>query len=195
MKKFSTWIGPLLLAAVAFGACNGPSVQGIANSENVVFDAALLGVWFDDDTRFEVEKGEDGRYLVKWVESEGEDDEEWSPELDVAVVRVGEHLVADVMLSEDELEELRESRYGPFVVPIHYFAHLQVEEEALALRFFENDWLKKELGARGIDHYELHGDRIMTAGPEKLRDLLADAIVTEGAMDDDKSVLTRTRED
>ena len=71
---------------------------------------------------------------------------------------------------------------------------------ALMLTLFDEDWLEEEMAARGIDHYDLDdddmdGDLLMTAGPEKLRGLLGEALVIDGAMDEDTVVFTRSRQD
>lgn len=192
MKNVSLWSGALVVAVTVAG-CHTPSVQGIATAEHIEYDGHLLGVWFSDDVRFELTEGENRRYVVNWAEGD-----ERGPELEAAIVRVGEYRVVDATLSADELDELNELRdgyYQGFVLPVHYLMRLDVEEGRLTLAFIDQDWLEEELGRGRVDHYEMDEDPILTAGPDDLRQLLARAFRTDGAMDDETLVLTRTREE
>lgn len=153
----------LILGSIVFLSGCVPSLRGIANEKNTVYDKGLLGFWANDDGddtwefvkegenvyRLEVtdEKGKKGRFVVK-------------------LVKVKELMFLD--LFPDKMECPANDFYQIHFVPAHTFIITERKNDKLILSMMApnetNKFLKEN---RKAAKHEQFDDRLLLTGSQK----------------------------
>ena len=159
-------------------ACAVPSLHGIAEGIETIYDESLLGKWYGpEDWAFTVESGKGNTYAITWVRRE-EGEEPVPVALTAALVQLGEHRVLDVRLSKDELKAIGE-RYGTLLVPAHHFYVLSGGDDQLEVLTLDPEWLEESGVGATVDDMP-----VLVSGPKQIRGLLREALGDEAAWND-----------
>ena len=111
----------LVFAAVLLTGCGDlPSVEGLANKENTVFDPALVGAWNAGDAVVIVQKGDDQGYAIHWVGAEGSDTPRFV-RMEGTLVKIGDQRILD----------LTAARQDAFSIPCHVFLRIRPVKDGL----------------------------------------------------------------
>ena len=167
-------------AAVAFvlAGCSTPSLNGIPESARVRLDG-LEGVWISDDTVVHIEESEDTLYLLKTAG--------FRTGVQLAIAQIDGKHVADATIDEDSAERADEVLLS-FVIPVHKFAHLDLEGDTLKYVQLDEDWIGANAAGAGLAKV---GDaNVLTGDESQVLSLLTRALKDEDAWDS-RSTFTR----
>src|ERR1700730_2419602 len=118
----------LVFAAVLLAGCGDlPSVEGLANKENTVFDPALVGAWNAGDAVVIVQKGDDQGYAIHWVGAEGSDTPRFV-RMEGTLVKIGDQRILD----------LTAARQDAFSIPCHVFLRIRPVKDGLKVQFIDS---------------------------------------------------------
>ncbi len=159
-------------------ACAVPSLHGIAEGIETIYDESLLGKWYGpDECTFTVESGKGNTYAIMYVQRE-EGEEPVRLALTAALVQLGEHRVLDIRLSKDELKAIGK-RYGTLLIPAHQFYLLAGGDDQLEVLTLDQDWLEESGVGAMLDDMP-----VLVSGPKQVRGLLREALENKVAWDD-----------
>ncbi len=165
----------LLLATGIMLATAGcvPSLNPLYTKQDLVFEAALVGVWAEDDAgkdtwAFE-RSGEEGYRLV--YASDGK-----KGEFEVHLLKLGKTQFLDLYPDDAALSDLnRNDFYKAHLIAAHTFAKVTQIEPNLRMAFLNPDWLKEHLqkNPKAIRHEKINDDRIvLTASTKELQEFV-----------------------
>lgn len=164
------WV--VVFATVLLTGCGElPSVEGIANKDNTVFDPALVGAWNAGDAVIIVQKGEENNYRIHWVGAEGTE----TPRLvrmEGALVKLGEQRVLD----------LTADRQDAFSVPCHVFLRIRPVSDGLKVQFIDSKWIREQ--ARALPGFVQDGHPVLTAPAVQVEVFLMKFGFEERALDE-----------
>ena len=170
-------LGLLAGAPLATG-CTVPSLYGFDNPEIYEFEPDLLGVWAqpgEEDAAYILTAGEKNTFDVLMVETR--DDKEERLHLTAAMVRIDGHLVVDVTLAQEALEEVT-GHYGTLLIPTHQFFRLEPVKEGMMVHMLDDEWIGSWPGVLKLDDMPV----LATGSPALLR-ILAAAVQDKDAWD------------
>ncbi len=128
----TSWI-TLVFAAILLTGCGDlPSLEGLANKENTVFDPALLGTWSTAESVIVVKAGDDQSYRIHWLDLD--DDATPVLQMEARLVKLGEQRILD----------LSSSNPGAFAIPCHVFLRIRPVKEGLKVQFVDSLWIREK---------------------------------------------------
>jgi hypothetical protein len=178
-------IAPLLAAVLLFAVVGCiPSLQPVYTEQDVVFDAALLGVWRDpqshDRSSWSFSKSEGKAYRLVVTDNDGK-----QGAFTAHLARIGGMMVLDLYPGKPELAA--NDFYKLHLIRAHTFLLVDKIEPSLRMRLMRADWLKKllEEHPEAIDHQTVEaGLIVLTATTEQLQQFVAKHAETKGAFSD-----------
>jgi hypothetical protein len=165
-------IGAILMAATALlQACATPSVHPLYTTETLVFEPALVGTWKADDATptYTVTKAADNLYQLV-VRTNDKENRSW--ELEMRLVKLGDHLFADFELPRGVREELDE-RHGPLAISTHLIALIRMQGAEVGVSHLEPEWIRKmerEAGATPDHTSRMDNQYLITASTAALQE-------------------------
>jgi hypothetical protein len=165
------WVN--VFATVFLTGCGDlPSVEGLANKENTVFDPALVGAWNAGDAVIIVQKGEDNSYRIHWVGAEGSTDTPRFVRMEGRLVKIGEQRILD----------LTAARQDAFSIPCHVFLRIRPVNDGLKVQFIDSKWIREQ--ARALPGFVQDGHPVLTGPAAQVEALLVKFGFDERALDD-----------
>lgn len=188
MRRFTL---PLLIAATSVLSGCVFSVSPLYTAKDVVYDAALEGVWAKsgDTSTWAFQKGADSSY--KLVVTEGENPSPFVAHL----VQLGGHRFLDICPEMSGLDNLKQAGlYKAGLIPGHLFLKMLQSTPTLRMKVLDDDWLegllKKDPAA--LTHEEMEGGKlVLTAPTAALQAFMTLNWDTPAAWDTDSSELRR----
>ncbi len=192
IKKLEYFAAGLTLLVMS--GCWALSVHPLYTEKDLVADPMLVGQWYapeEQDQLWIFEQAGEQAYRLTIVGDEIETqlkdavkkktrlsvtiDPEKDAIFDAHLVKLGKYTFLDFYPEEpDNANELLMSH----LIPAHSFARVSIEENILALSFFNPEWLKKGLadGTLAIKHEEGEDVLILTAGTEELQKFILEHV-------------------
>jgi hypothetical protein len=163
----------LILAAVLLTGCGDlPSVEGLANKENTVFDPALVGAWNAGDAVVIVRKGDDQNYAIHWVGAEGSTDTPRFVRMEGTLVKIGDQRILD----------LTAARQDAFSIPCHVFLRIRPVKDGLKVQFIDSKWIREQ--AKALPGFVQDNHPVLTAPAAQVEAFLVKFGFDERALDD-----------
>lgn len=184
----------LCVMACVFAGCSTPSLNPAYTDETIVYDAAFVGTWHDQDRtgRYEVRRHPSKGYEVMYTRLDV--DEPFKPvELQVVVFEVGGTRFFDVMAGQSEIDAVVE-RMGTLFLPVHNFGRVSVQGESLHVDLLDMDWLNAQRATLQTPNATMDDVVVLTAKPEELQALLERADASPDAFSDEALILDRVIE-
>jgi hypothetical protein len=169
------WITPVFAAVLLTGCGDLPSVQGLANKENTVFDPSLVGAWNSGDAVVIVQAGNDQSYRVHWL---GAEDAE-GPETP-RIVRMEGRLVK---IGDQRILDLTASNPGAFAIPCHVFLRVRPVKEGLKVQFVDSKWIRQQVPS-SLASFVQDNHPVLTAPAPQIEAFLLKFGLDERALDD-----------
>jgi hypothetical protein len=167
------WITPVLATVLLTGCGDMPSVEGLANKDNIVFDPALVGAWNAGDAVVIVQKGDDQSYRIHWLGTDGMD----TPR----IVRMEGRLVT---LGDQRILDLTAANPGAFVVPGHVFLRIQPVMDGLKVQFVDSKWIRGQAATLQLAGFAQDSHPVLTAQAPQIAAFLLKFGFDERALDD-----------
>ena len=147
-----------------------PSLNPLYTEKDLVFDAALVGTWAEqDDSRETWSFNKSGEKEYKLIYTEDDKTGEFKAHL----LKLGNTLYLDFFPESDGLKDSkRNDFYLSHFVPGHMFAKVTQVEPTLRMAMLNPDWLKKllEKNPKAIAYHAVGEDRIvLTASTAELQ--------------------------
>ena len=160
------------MALLLTGCGDLPSVEGIANKENTVFDPALVGAWNAGDAVIIVQAVEDKTsYGIHWVGAEGSD----TPRF----VRMEGRLVK---LGDQRILDLNAARQDAFSIPCHVLLRIRPVSDGLKVQFIDSKWIREQ--ARALPGFVQDGHPVLTAKAAEVEGFVRKFGFEERALDE-----------
>ena len=172
----------LVMTATALVTGCVPTLNPLYTEQDLIFDAALVGLWRDVDSDGETwsfeQAGEDSYYLVYT------DDDGKRGEFQAHLVRIEGTMFLDLYPEEPELAV--SDFYRLHLVPAHSFMLVESIEPELRMRLMDLRWLEEHLEQHpdAIAHAEVADRIVITASTEALQRFVIEHVETEGAFSD-----------
>ena len=163
----------LIFAVVSLTGCGDlPSVEGIANKDNTVFDPALVGAWNAGDAVIIVQASEDkSSYAINWVGAEGTQTPRFI-RMEGTLVKLGDQRVLD----------LTAARQDAFSIPCHVFLRIRPVNDGLKVQFIDSKWIREQ--ARALPGFVQDGHPVLTASAAQVEGFLRKFGFEERALDE-----------
>jgi hypothetical protein len=188
MRKFTL---PVLMAATFVLSGCVFSVSPLYTAKDVVYDAALEGVWAKsgDTSTWAFQKGADSSY--KLVVTEGENPSPFAAHL----VQLGGHRFMDICPEASGLDNLKQAElYKAGLIPGHLFLKILQTTPTLRMKVLDDEWLEGLLkkDPKALAHEEIEGGKlVLTAPTAALQAFLTQHWDTPAAWNTDSSELRR----
>jgi hypothetical protein len=169
------WMTPVFAAVLLTGCGDLPSVEGLANKGNTVFDPALVGAWNSGDAVVIVQAGNDQRYRIHWLGAEDAEGPE-TPRL----VRMEGRLVK---IGDQRILDLTASNPGAFAIPCHVFVRVRPVKEGLKLQFVDSKWIREQVPS-SLASFVQDNHPVLTAPAPQIEAFLLKFGLDERALDD-----------
>ncbi len=166
------WITPVFAAVLLTGCGDLPSVQGLANKENTVFDASLVGAWNSGDAVVIVQAGDAQSYRIDWLGAEGTE----TPR----IVRMEGRLFK---VGDQRMFDLATSTPGAFAIPCHVFLRIRPATEGLKVQFVDSKWIREQVTS-SLANFTLDDHPVLTAPAPQVQAFLLKFGLDERALDD-----------
>jgi hypothetical protein len=167
------WITLIFGTFLMTGCGDLPSVEGLANTENMVFDPALVGAWNSGDAVAIVQQGDDQSYRISWLGAGSTD----TPQ----IVRMEGRLAT---LGGQRILDLTAANPGAFALPCHVFLRIRPVTEGLNVQFVDSKWIRDQVTASQLAGFVQNGDPVLTAQAPQLAAFLLKFGFDERALDD-----------
>jgi hypothetical protein len=162
----------VFLAVLLTGCGDLPSVEGIANKDNTVFDPALVGAWNAGDAVIIVQASEDETsYAIHWVGAEGTETPRFV-RMQGTLVKLGEQRVLD----------LTAARQDAFSIPCHVFLRIRPVNDGLKVQFIDSKWIREQ--ARALPGFVQDGHPVLTGPAAQVVGFLSKFGFEERALDE-----------
>jgi hypothetical protein len=166
------WITPVFAALLLTGCGDLPSVQGLANKGNTVFDASLVGAWNSGDGVVIVQAGDDQSYHIDWLGAEGTE----APR----IVRMEGRLFK---IGDQRMLDLTASNPGAFAIPCHVFLRVRPVNEGLKVQFVDSKWIREQVTI-SLASFMQDNHPVLTGPAPQVEAFLLKAGLDERALDD-----------
>jgi len=164
-----------VFAAVLLTSCGDlPSVHGLANKDNTVFDATLVGAWNAGDAVVIVQKGEDESYRIHWLGAEGGTETPRLVRMEGRLARIGDQRILDLTASDPRA----------FSVPCHVFLRIRPVKEGLKVQFIDSKWIREQVKASSLASFVEDDHPVLTAPAPQIEAFLLKFGFDERALDD-----------
>jgi hypothetical protein len=161
--RLSTLIAPITLAMFTSGCGELLSTEPLASKdgtlgarvESALFDAGLLGTWFDqNDTVITVTSEKQPVYEILVINAEKGN----KFRLLGQIVRFGDRQILDVTDAEG----------GVFSVQAHVWIHVQKKGIGIQIQYLDSKWLQEKARQSGLPLFTADGHPVLTAPTAKL---------------------------
>lgn len=166
------WITTVFAALLLTGCGDLPSVQGLANKGNTVFDSSLVGAWNSGDAVVIVRAGKDQSYRIDWLGAEGDE----TPR----IVRMEGRLFK---IGDQRMLDLATSAPGAFAIPCHVFLRVRPVAEGLKVQFVDSKWIRGQVPS-SLASFTLDDHPVLTAPAPQVEAFLLKFGFDERALDD-----------
>lgn len=160
-----------------FASCV-PSLNPLYTEQDLIFDAALLGVWTDKNSKetWELTKTGEKEYKLVYTDDDGK-----TGAFTAHLLKVDDKTFMDLTPLKPVLSQ--NDFYKEHFLPTHTFAQISQTTPTVQISFFEPKWLKKFLAENpgAIRHEKLGDEILLTDSPKKLQKFLLTHLNTEGA--------------
>jgi hypothetical protein len=175
------WMTPVFAAVLLTGCGDLPSVEGLANKGNTVFDPALVGAWNSGDAVVivqagtGVQAGNDQSYRIHWLGAEDAEGTEIP-----RIVRMEGRLVK---IGDQRILDLTASNPGAFAIPCHVFVRVRPVKEGLKLQFVDSKWIRDQVTS-SLASFMQDNHPVLTAPAPQIEAFLFKFGLDERALDD-----------
>ncbi len=154
------------------------SLNPLYTEQDLIFDAALLGVWTDKDSKetWELTKADEKSYKLVYTDEDGKTGEFHAHLLKTDGKTFMDLTPVEMILPQNDF-------YQGHFLPTHTFAQISQTAPSVQISFLEPKWLKKFLAEnqKAIRHENMGDEIILTASPRELQKFLLSHLNTEGA--------------
>jgi hypothetical protein len=162
-----------IFAAVLLTGCGDlPSVEGIADKDNTVFDPALVGAWNSGDAVIIVQKDDEQSYRISWVGADN--DAPRVVRMEGRLVRLGEQRILDLTASDPRV----------FSIPCHVFLRIRPVKEGLKVQFVDSKWIREQVKMSSIANFQQDTHPVLTAPAAQVEAFLTKFGFDERALDE-----------
>jgi hypothetical protein len=169
------WITPVFAAVLLTGCGDLPSVEGVANQENTVFDPALVGDWSSGDAVVIVQKADEDSYRIHWLGTYyGSTETPRIVRMDGRLAKIGDQRILDLTASNP----------GAFAIPCHVFLRIRPVKEGLKVQFVDSKWICQQVKSSSLAAFVLNTHPVLTAPASQVEAFLLKFGLDERAMDD-----------
>jgi len=162
---------------VMFASCV-PSLNSLYTEQDLIFDAALLGVWTDKDSKetWELSKADEKQYKLIYTDEDGK-----TGEFVAHLLKIDGKTFLD--LTPIKPVHSQNDFYKEHFLPTHTFAQISQTEPTIQVSFLEPEWLKKFVAKKpfAIRHEKMGEEMLLTASQKELQKFLIAHLNTEGA--------------
>ena len=166
------WITTVFAAVLLTGCGDLPSVEGLANKGNTVFDASLVGAWNSGDAVAIVQAGGDQSYRIDWLGAEGTE----TPR----IVRMQGRLFK---IGDQRMLDLTASSPGAFAIPCHVFLRIRPANDGLKVQFVDSKWIRDQVPT-SLASFMQDDHPVLTAPAPRIEAFLLKFGLDERALDD-----------
>ncbi len=154
------------------------SLNSLYTEQNLFFDAALLGVWTDKDSKetLELTKAGEKQYKLVYTDEEGK-----TGEFTAHLLKIDGKTFMDLTPIKPILPQ--NDFYKDHFLSVHSFAQISQTAPTVQISFLEPEWIKKFVAknSTAINHAKMGDDILLTASPKQLQKFLLANLNTEGA--------------
>jgi hypothetical protein len=153
----------LLASLVAISGCV-PSINPVYRTEDLVFEAAVLGSWTQDGAKWEFSKRDESSYWLVYTDDKGQ-----QGRFIAHLAKIESELFLD--LFPDDSGSNASGFYKFHLVPIHTIYRVRDTAPNLTLAAIDYKWLDTELGKQPttIQSTTFDGRRLITASTDEVR--------------------------
>src|SRR5580693_1699564 len=158
------WVS-LVFAGILLTSCGDlPSLEGLANKNNTVFDPALVGAWNSGDAAVTVQRGDNQSYRIHWLGAEDAETTE-TPR----IVRMEGRLA---QIGGQRILDLTASNPGAFAIPCHVFLRIRPVKDGLQIQFLDSTWIREQVKTSALASVVYDGHPVLTAPAGQIEALL-----------------------
>lgn len=171
------------------------SLNPFFSAGDVVFEAALLGRWIDEEGNWwTIREGSENRYDL--IITPPFSDVDAYPRIELTLFRLNETYFLDFYPGErEDCEEpdlvCAASLFPLF--PVHAVAQVGLVGNTLSFGFLDDEWVDRaiEKGRIDVKTVETDDDSLLAAPTDELRQMLIQAVADDGAFDGGEFILQR----
>ena len=170
------WVS-LVFAGILLTSCGDlPSLEGLANKNNTVFDPALVGAWNSGDAAVIVQRGDNQSYRIHWLGAEDAESTE-TPR----IVRMEGRLA---QIGDQRILDLTASNPGAFAIPCHVFLRIRPVKDGLQIQFLDSTWIRELVKTSALASVVYDGHPVLTAPAGQIEAFLLKFGLDERALSD-----------
>jgi hypothetical protein len=170
------WVS-LVFAGILLTSCGDlPSLEGLANKNNTVFDPALVGAWNSGDAAVIVQRGDNQSYRIHWLGAEDAETTE-TPR----IVRMEGRLA---QIGGQRILDLTASNPGAFAIPCHVFLRIRPVKDGLQIQFLDSTWIREQVKTSALASVVYDGHPVLTAPAGQIEAFLLKFGLDERALSD-----------
>ena len=170
------WVS-LVFASILLTSCGDlPSLEGLANKNNTVFDPALVGAWNSGDAAVIVQRGDNQSYRIHWLGAEDAESTE-TPR----IVRMEGRLA---QIGDQRILDLTASNPGAFAIPCHVFLRVRPVKDGLQIQFLDSTWIREQVKTSALASVVYDGHPVLTAPAGQIEAFLLKFGLDERALSD-----------
>jgi hypothetical protein len=170
------WVS-LVFAGILLTSCGDlPSLEGLANKNNTVFDPALVGAWNSGDAAVIVQRGDNQSYRIHWLGAEDAESTE-TPR----IVRMEGRLA---QIGGQRILDLTASNPGAFAIPCHVFLRIRPVKDGLQIQFLDSTWIREQVKTSALASVVYDGHPVLTAPAGQIEAFLLKFGLDERALSD-----------
>jgi hypothetical protein len=170
------WVS-LVFASILLTSCGDlPSLEGLANKNNTVFDPALVGAWNSGDAAVIVQRGDNQSYRIHWLGAEDAESTE-TPR----IVRMEGRLA---QIGGQRILDLTASNPGAFAIPCHVFLRIRPVKDGLQIQFLDSTWIRELVTTSALASVVYDGHPVLTAPAGQIEAFLLKFGLDERALSD-----------
>ena len=155
-----------------------PSLNPLYTGDDIIFDAALLGVWFDSDETesWVFTSPNEKEYKVVYTDESGK-----KGEFKARLLKIEGKLFLDLVPVKTGLAQT--DFYKANFLPMHTFVHISQTAPHPQISYLEPDWLKSHLDKTpaALRHERISGEILITASTKDLQKFLLTNLNVPGA--------------
>lgn len=157
--RIFTLLALTILAVFTTGCGEVLSTEPLAFKEDTLFDAGLIGTWFDrEDTAITVTSETAPVYEILVIGTENGE----TFRLKGQLVRFGEHRILDVTDAEA----------GLFGIHAHSWVYVRKTGNGIQIQYLDSKYFQAKVRQSGLPQFTADGHPVLTAPTEKLQQLV-----------------------
>lgn len=176
----------LIISTIAFVlvGCSAPSLNGLPESSRVEL-YGIEGMWYADNMVVHVVAEDDRLYSMHAVGSHAP--------VQLSFTEIDGQHIADSTINEDHLEKI-DPFLTTYMIPIHRFARVELDEDTLRFTELEDDWIRAQPKNKYGGIAKSDGAPVLTGDESQLLAMFKAALEDEDAWDSE-TVFTRIDEE